>query len=358
MGMDIPGDALQSFRTVVHGVHAGHHGEQCLGRADVAGGFVAADVLFPRLQRHAQTLFAATVLAHTDDAARQQTLVFLRGAEERGVRPTVAQGYSESLTVAHHHIGTPFTRRGQQHQGQEVCTDSCADTSRFRFASDAAIVVHAAIDGRVLQRKTEVTVRRIEVVHIAHHQLHTDGCATRAQDVDVLRIEALVGEELVGFAEFLGPCRVQHVHGFGDGGGLVEQAGVRDRQTGEVAAHRLEVQQSFQSPLGDLSLVRRVGRVPSRILEYVALDGRRKDGAAEAKTDVAAEHLVLRTEGAHVVQVFAFGHRRAHVQFPAADAFRHGSIDQFIEAAYADGLEHGGGLVVVGTDVALLVGDG
>ena len=43
-------DPPQSFRPVVHRVHAGHHGQQYLGRADVARRLVTADVLLARLQ--------------------------------------------------------------------------------------------------------------------------------------------------------------------------------------------------------------------------------------------------------------------------------------------------------------------
>ena len=43
-------DAGQPVGTVIAGVHRGDHGEQHLRGADVAGGLVAADVLFAGLQ--------------------------------------------------------------------------------------------------------------------------------------------------------------------------------------------------------------------------------------------------------------------------------------------------------------------
>ena len=60
---------------------------------------------------------------------------------------------------------------------------------------------------------------------------------------------------------------VREVHRLGGGGGLVEERRVGDRQTGEVDHHRLEVEERLEAALRDLGLVRRVLRVPARVLE-------------------------------------------------------------------------------------------
>ena len=44
---------------------------------------------------------------------------------------------------------------------------------------------------------------------------------------------------------------------------------------GQVADHRLEIQQRFEPALGNLGLIRRVLRVPAGIFQDVALDDRR-----------------------------------------------------------------------------------
>ena len=62
--------ARRPSRPVVDGVHAGHHREQHLRGADVAGRLLAADVLLARLQRHAQRRLAVRVLGDADEAAR------------------------------------------------------------------------------------------------------------------------------------------------------------------------------------------------------------------------------------------------------------------------------------------------
>jgi hypothetical protein len=82
-------------------------------------------------------------------------------------------------------------------------------------------------------------------------------------------------------------------HGFGGGGGFVEQRGVGDRQAGEVADQGLEVQQRFETALGNFRLVRGVGGVPGRVFQQVAQDRRRRVGVVVALADVGLEQLVL-----------------------------------------------------------------
>ncbi len=83
-------------------------------------------------------------------------------------------------------------------------------------------------------------------------------------------------------------------HRLGRGGRLVEQRRVGDVHRGEVLHRRLEVEQRLEAALGDLGLVRRVGRVPARVLEDVAQDHGRRDRVVVAEADEGAEDLVLR----------------------------------------------------------------
>ncbi len=73
---------------------------------------------------------------------------------------------------------------------------------------------------------------------------------------------------------------------------------------------RLEVEQHFQPALADLGLVGRVGRVPGRILEQIALDDRRHDGAVVAGADEALQHRVRRHLRGKLGQRLSFAGRR------------------------------------------------
>ncbi len=54
---------------MIDGVHGGHIGQQGLRRTDIGSRFFPFDMLFPRLQGHAQCTVALGVDAHSDDSA-------------------------------------------------------------------------------------------------------------------------------------------------------------------------------------------------------------------------------------------------------------------------------------------------
>ena len=105
---------------------------------------------------------------------------------------------------------------------------------------------------------------------VADDHLDTQRLGACLYDLDRLRMASLGDEER---ASLRPPRRARaHVHRLGGRGGFVEQRRVRDRQAGQVDHHRLEVEQRLESALGDLRLVRRVLRVPARVLQDVAQD--------------------------------------------------------------------------------------
>ncbi len=85
------------------------------------------------------------------------------------------------------------------------------------------------------------------------------------------------------------------------GSSLVQQRCVRGGQPGEVADHRLEVEQSLEPSLRDLGLVRRVGGVPARVLQHVPADDCRSDGAVVPHPDHRLVGPVHRREGLHLL---------------------------------------------------------
>ena len=81
--MDALGDLLQALRAVVAGIHGRHAGQQRLGRADVAGGLLAANVLLAGLQRKPQGRAAARILGDADDAAWHMAFESVARGEDR-----------------------------------------------------------------------------------------------------------------------------------------------------------------------------------------------------------------------------------------------------------------------------------
>src|SRR5699024_11702506 len=119
-------------------------------------------------------------------------------------------------------------------------------------------------------------------------EVHGPGAG--ADDGDGLRVE--LGVEDDGGPLLHGPAHEQDR--LGDGGGLIEEGGVGDVETGEVLGDLLEVQQRLEPTLGDLGLVRGVGGVPGGVLGEVAADDGR---GARGKVAVAAQ-LVANDVGA------------------------------------------------------------
>jgi hypothetical protein len=117
------GDGAQALRAVIDGVHAGDVGEQNLRGADVRVGLFAPDMLFARLQRHAQRPLAAGIDRDADDAAGEGALVLVAGGEKSGVRPAETERDAKTLRRPEGDVGAHLARRAQQHQRHQVGGD-------------------------------------------------------------------------------------------------------------------------------------------------------------------------------------------------------------------------------------------
>mmetsp|Transcript_10811 Transcript_10811/g.35494 ORF Transcript_10811/g.35494 Transcript_10811/m.35494 type:complete len:357 (-) Transcript_10811:963-2033(-) len=113
-------DSLEPLRAVVDGVHRRHVGEERLCRADVRGGFVAADVLLARLHRHAERGVAHRVDGDADDAPRHEALVLVRAGEEGGVRPAKAHRHAEALRRPDRDVRVELSRRLEHRQREQI----------------------------------------------------------------------------------------------------------------------------------------------------------------------------------------------------------------------------------------------
>ena len=193
---------------------------------------------------------------------------------------------------------------------------------------------------RILEDRAE-DVDRIEILEgIADDDGPAERLGAGADEGDRLRMAFRVDEEglRLGLRDALG-----HRHGLGRSRRLVEQRCVGDVEAGQVGDHRLVVQQRFEAALADFRLVGRIGRVPGRIFQNVALDHRRRDRAVVALADERDQHLVLVGGLAQPVERFALGHGRAPGQRHLLPyGRRQRRIDQPVEAAEADDLQHVG----------------
>ena len=148
---DAPRNLPQALRPVIDGIHRRHDGQQRLRRADVAGGFLAADVLLARLQGQAQGRPAVRVLGNADDAARDLALVRFACGEKRRVRPAVTQRHTEALGVADGDVGAELARREQQRQTEQISRDRDERIGGVDFLDERAVIVNRTVRGRILE---------------------------------------------------------------------------------------------------------------------------------------------------------------------------------------------------------------
>ena len=124
---------------------------------------------------------------------------------------------------------------------------------------------------------------------VAHDDLDVERFGTRLQARNRLRVGVAVDEEGVLGLVALG---VRHHHRLRGGRALVQEGRVGNVHAGQIGHHRLKVEQRLEAALRDLGLVRRVLRVPCRVLHDVAQDHRRRQGAVVAHADVRPVDLV------------------------------------------------------------------
>ena len=171
-----------------------------------------------------------------------------------------------------------------------------------------------------------------------------------------LRKDTLGNEETVHplLGRFPAARIEEHGHCLGRGGRFVEQAGIGQLHTRQVADDGLEIHQGFEPTLRDFRLIGGVCRVPSGVLHHVPADDTRHFGRVIAHPDVVAVQLVLRRDPIDVVEVGRLGHRLRHIEaFPRTDGGRHGTVDECSEGIHAHLGKHGAVFLLPGSKVTL-----
>ncbi|RUS30622.1 hypothetical protein BC938DRAFT_479144 [Jimgerdemannia flammicorona] len=134
-----------------------------LGRADVAGCLLPADVLLAGLERQPERGLARGILGHTDETARHATLVLVLDGEEGGMRTTVAKRDTEALAVAQGNIGTKFARRLEHRQREEIGRDDDLASVTVDLGGQGLVVDDGPISAGILQNtRKDVRGRAIE----------------------------------------------------------------------------------------------------------------------------------------------------------------------------------------------------
>jgi hypothetical protein len=130
---------------------------------------------------------------------------------------------------------------------------------------------------------------------VADDQLDPERPGARDQHVDCLCETGVGHEELRRTRHTFDPSgldAMEHRHRFGSRGRFVQKRSVGDLHPRQIADHRLEREERFEAALGDFRLIRRVGRIPPGIFEYVAHDDARCQAVVIAEAEKGTEDLV------------------------------------------------------------------
>ena len=187
---------------------------------------------------------------------------------------------------------------------------------------------------------------------VGNHHVDPHRPGPGADHLDGLGQGVVVDHERTGDAA---PRAAYQRHRLRGRGALVQQAGVGGGQPGQVADHRLEVEECLEATLGDLGLVGRVRRVPARVLEDVAPDHRRRDRRVVAETDHRLGRLVQVGQPAQLARCVVLREGVGEVESPRGDPRRDGRGHQVLERVEPDPAEHPGD--VVGTRPEVSVGE-
>ena len=158
---------------MVHGVHAGHNRGQHLRGADIARRPLPADVLFARLQRHAQSSGSKNVLGNADDASWHMALEARPSREVSGVGAPVSHRHSQALGASHDHVRSQLAGRFQDRQGEDVRCDRNQSSRLMRAPAEViAVTPHSSIRGGKLEQSAETGLSvEVEIPVIPHDYL-------------------------------------------------------------------------------------------------------------------------------------------------------------------------------------------
>ena len=278
-------NSLQSCRAMPDSERCRHIGKQRLRGADVRRGLVATDMLFTGLER--QTIGRTTMRIDrlTDDAARNDAGQRLRHRQIRGVRAAEAHRNAITLHGAYSHVGTPAGRRFHNGQRQRIGNGDDEGALGFRIGDDLAEI---AIDTtRIRPRHDDGS--GIVIDSAASFDLPAERFGAGVDHIDGLWVQFTCKQNT---AALVAVVTTSNADGFSNRSRFIQERCAGNRQTGQFRNQRLKVEKKLKTTLADFRLVRRISRVPGRILKQVALNDGWRFHTMIARADEALLHHI------------------------------------------------------------------
>ena len=157
------------------GIKRGHHGQEHLGRTNIARGFVASDVLLAGLQGQPKRWLAIRITRLADNSARHLAAKRIAGGKKCGMGAATSHRHTQTLSAANSDVGTELTNRCKQHLGKRVDRhrDKC---SAIMGSSDAGgRIPKPPTTAWQLKQNPKDIVSPAERLGLRHIQLHPNG---------------------------------------------------------------------------------------------------------------------------------------------------------------------------------------
>ena len=231
--------------------------------------------------------------------------VLVAGREIGGVRPTEAKRNTEPLRAPDNNVDIELSWRFQQRKRENVGGNYDKRAGLVRLLNELSVIVDRAVGRGILHKRTKNRVVELEAREVFDLDLNAERFRARAYDFNRLRVTIVRDEKGVSIRSH----GVTQRDRLGGGSRLVEQRCVCDLHGGKIGDHGLEIEQRFETALGELSLIRRVSGVPTRILQNISLDHGRRDAIGIASADKRTCDFVLLRNGAQFGERFRFGFR-------------------------------------------------
>jgi hypothetical protein len=217
-----------------------------------------SDVLLASLKCETVGGTSLRILRETDEATRHPPLKAVLAGEEGGVRSSVTHGNTKTSSVSEGDIGSPFARRLEGGEGEEVGGDSNESSEIVGALSDCFPVSDFSSNVRVLKKDADevlvlIIVARLvqQLADVSDDDVDAERFRTSANDGNGLREDAAVDEESLAL---LAKVTERHDHALSRRCSLIEERSIGDVEPGEGGCEGLEVDKGFEAALRDLGL--------------------------------------------------------------------------------------------------------
>ena len=180
---------------MVDGIHRGDDREKHLGSADVARGFVSADMLLASLESEPISGSTMGVFTHSNQSSWHQALQRIPDRHVGGVGSTETERHAQTLSGADGDVGTEFTGRAQECEGKNIGGDNRQSADRVSAFNDRGVVEDGAGGVWVLENHGERDGGEVEIRFVADEDSDPERFGSSLEHGNGLRVAKMTDKD-------------------------------------------------------------------------------------------------------------------------------------------------------------------